>query len=69
LIAEGKCPHCGDTSVNADKLYPNRDLRNAVSAYQRSTQAASAGKHCITPGDPFSSLIPALNYVPFITLR
>eukprot|EP00959_Pyramimonas_sp_CCMP1952_P359262 7522763-Pyramimonas_sp.AAC.1 len=52
LIEEGKCPRCGDTSVNADKLYPNRDLRNAVQAYQRSAKVASTGGNAAIEAAP-----------------
>lgn len=34
IVDKGECPSCGDRSVNADKLYPNKDLRSAVEAFK-----------------------------------
>jgi hypothetical protein len=34
LASGNPCPACGDPAVNADKLYPNRDLRSTVEAFK-----------------------------------
>jgi hypothetical protein len=34
LQGGGSCPSCGDGAVNADQLYPNRDLRSTVEAFK-----------------------------------